>query len=1107
MFRPVSPQVRFPEMEECVLAYWREHGVFHKSLERRRDAPEFIFYEGPPTANGKPGVHHVQARAYKDLFPRYKTMRGFLVRRKAGWDCHGLPVEIEVEKRLGFSGKKAIEDYGIEPFNRQCRESVMEYEGHWRQLTERIAFWLDMDDAYLTMTNDYVESVWWSLKELWDKGLVYQGYKVVPFCANDSTPLSSHEVGLGWKDVKDPSITVRFPLVDPPDAIPAGTKLLVWTTTPWTLPGNTACAVHPDMTYVLVCKPKDDDAAAWKALWEQIRAHPGGLEALPGAQSWQDWLGSLSALAGQLGQPLPMVEFLLLAESLKDRVVGTDATVLRSFKGSQLVDLRYQAPYQTFDYQTETQRAAQEGKVGHRVVAGEFVTAEDGTGIVHIAPAFGADDLEMARRFDLPVVHPVGVDGRFVPQMELLAGMWFKDADKAVMRDLKDRGLLFKREEYAHAYPHCWRCSKPLMYYATDSWFIANTLLKERLIERNQELNWIPPHIKTGRYGDWLNNLVDWALSRTRYWGTPLPIWVCAACGTRDAVGSFRELADRSLQPLDVTSPDFDPHRPYVDEIRFRCPKCQGEMERVKDVIDCWYDSGAMPFAQLHYPFENKERFERQAFPADFICEGLDQTRGWFNSLHQLGVMLFDSVAYRTVICHGLVLDHNGEKMSKRLGNIVDPWSVIDEHGADALRWYLYTSAPPEQNRRFSAALVGEACRRFLVTLWNTYHFYVLNANANRVDRSKARPVAGRSALDRWILARLHGLIGDVTERMDLYDVTGAARAIDAFVDELSNWYVRRSRSRFWDGEPDANATLHDVLVTLSQVCAPFVPFLSEDIYRNLTGGESVHLTDWPQVDPALLNPDLVHDTSVTIRAVSAGRSARTASGQRTRQPLALALVGVSSARDRQGLERFLAEFQEELNVKEVRFLEAGEAFLDYNLKPNLPLMGKKYGKQIPAIREALAKADPKQVARQVQDGQFVPLTLADGSTVELLAEEVLVEARSPEGYAAQEEAGVMVALSTELTPALVQEGTARDLIRHVQELRKKADLVITQRIRTWLGLDGPAKEAAEAHRRTIMEETLSVELTLSDPPVEAVQSEVELEPGRKVRAGLIPQA
>ena len=625
-------------------------------------------------------------------------MRGKLVRRKAGWDCHGLPVELEVEKRLGFDGKADIEKYGVEPFNKMCRESVMEYEQVWREMTERIGFWVNLDEAYMTMTNDFVESVWWSLKQLWDKELLYEGYKVVPYCAKDGTPLSSHEVGLGYKDVVDPSIFVRFPLTNAADyGLPEEAALLVWTTTPWTLPGNVAAAVAPNLKYVVV----DDEHGP-----------------------------------------------LVVCESLVEKAFGEGAKPradVSAKTGSELVGLTYKAPFPFLPLD----------KPGHRVVTGDFVTAEDGTGIVHIAPAFGADDLAVAQACDLPVIRTVDSTGHFVDEVTLLAGLWFKDADKVVLEDLTARHLLFKKVDYEHSYPHCWRCRNPLMYYATDSWFIRNTALKERLIEKNQTIDWHPEHIKNGRYGDWLNNLVDWALSRNRYWGTPLPIWTCQDCDHRHCIGSYAELAEMSTEPLDVESPDFDPHRPQVDNITLKCDKCGGPMKRVSEVIDCWYDWGAMPFAQLHYPFENKERFEKTAFPADFICEGLDQTRGWFNSLHQLGVMLFDSVAYKSVICHGLILDGEGEKMSKSRGNVLDPWSLLDAEGADALRWYLYVSAPPELSRRFSVELVGETARRFLGTVFNTYNFFVLNANAAKLDLSQAKPAIERDALDRWVLARL----------------------------------------------------------------------------------------------------------------------------------------------------------------------------------------------------------------------------------------------------------------------------------------------------------------------------------------------------------------
>lgn len=1025
MFEAVQSGVTFPAVEEKVLEFWRQHQTFAKSVQQREGAPTYVFYEGPPTANGKPGVHHVQARAYKDLFPRYKTMRGFQVPRKAGWDCHGLPVEIEVEKKLGFSGKKAIEDYGVEPFNRQCRESVMEYEGLWRQMTERIGYWTDLDHAYMTMSNDFIESVWWSLKELWQKDLLYLGYKVVPFCAKDGTPLSSHEVGLGYKEVRDPSIFVRFPLREAAAlGLPAESSLLVWTTTPWTLPGNVAAAVHPTLTYVAV---KVED------------------------------------------------EVLVLAETLLGKV-GVEGETLGSWSGKELEGTLYHAPYDFFGVADKA----------HRVISADFVTAEDGTGIVHIAPAFGADDLQAGRAHELPVLHAVDATGHFVPQVEFLAGKWFKDADAEVIKELKGRKLLFKRQDYVHSYPHCWRCKNPLMYYATDSWFIANTRLKQRLQEKNAELDWHPEHIKTGRYGDWLNNLVDWALSRTRYWGTPLPIWQCTTCEHKTCVGSYQELADRATAPVDVRSDKFDPHRPYIDDIQLKCDKCgSGPMQRVPDVIDCWYDSGSMPFAQQHYPFENKERFEK-SFPADFICEGLDQTRGWFNSLHQLGVMLFDSVAYKSVICHGLVLDGEGQKMSKSQGNVVDPWKVVAEHGADALRWYLYASAPPEISRRFSSELVGEAGRRYLGTWWNTYYFFVLNANSNQVDWQGSPEL---HEMDRWVLSALNKLIEGVSAALDVYDPTGAARQLEQFVEQLSNWYVRRNRRRFWDGDSAAFQTLGRCLLTLCQLSAPFTPFLADHIYGNLRRlrpelPESVHLSDWPSFHAAEVDDNLLYDMELVLRAVAAGRSARTASGHRTRQPLAYAYVGGRSDRDRQALQKFADVIGEELNVKEIRLLGASEAFLDYQIRPNLPLLGKKLGKQLPALKQALAAANVKELAAQAHESGTVKIRLADGTDLDLTSEELLIEAKSPQGYSAHEDHGLVVALSTELTPELIAEGTARDMIRHIQEMRKQQQLEVGDRIEVYVWDVSPAAQAAlAAHEGRIAEETLATKFQRGSAP------------------------
>ncbi len=1041
MFTELDSNLKAPEREKSILEYWKAEDVFARSISQREGAPEWVFYEGPPTANGRPGVHHVQARAYKDLFPRFQTMKGKQVRRKAGWDCHGLPVELEVEKKLGFTEKADIEKYGVEPFNKLCRESVMEYEQAWREMTERIAFWVNLDEAYMTMTNDFVESVWWSLKQLWDKGLIYKGYKVIPYCAKDGTPLSSHEVGLGYRDVVDPSIFVRFPLKDAEaKGFPAGTALLVWTTTPWTLNGNVAAAVSPDLTYVLV-------------------EHEGG----------------------------PLV----VCESLVEKVFGegTSPVAGSARSGKDLGGLEYEAPYPILPMD----------KPGHRVVTGDFVSAEDGTGIVHIAPAFGADDMQVANEHDLPVIMPVDATGCFVEAIEYLAGKWFKDADAIVVEDLKSRGLLFKKVDYEHSYPHCWRCRNPLMYFATESWFIRNTDYKERLIELNDTLDWHPGHIKTGRYGDWLNNLVDWALSRNRYWGTPLPIWECDSCGERECVGSYAELAERSKVELDVTSPDFDPHRPHVDNITFTCAKCAGEMRRTPEVIDCWYDSGAMPFAQLHYPFENKERFEKTAFPADFICEGLDQTRGWFNSLHQLGVMLFDSVAYKSVICHGLVLDGEGEKMSKSRGNVVNPWSVLDTEGADALRWYLYVSAPPELSRRFSKELVNESARRFLGTVLNTYNFFVINANAAGVDLDKAQAGEDRDALDRWALSRLNQLVQEVTEELDRFNLTPAARKLDAFVDDLSNWFVRRSRRRFWAEEADAYATLWECLETLSRLMAPFVPFMAETLYRGLHAGRSnevssVHLADWPTVNEALIDANLSDSMECLQKVVSLGRAARAESGHRVRQPLSEVLVRVKDESEQAAIESLSEHLLEELNVKSLRFLESNQAFLDYDLKPNLRIVGRKYGKLVPALKKALAEADGKAVAALVSAGEKVPIEV-DGQTLELEPDELLVEAKSPEGYAAQEDGGYLVALNITLTPELTAEGLARDIVRHIQELRKEAGLEITDRIE--LSVQGESEmfaSALEEHMKTIMSETLAVKFGINGTPGAQVhRKEVEL--------------
>lgn len=1059
MFSEVEAAVKFPALEERVLAFWKDRGIFEKSLARREGAPEYVFYEGPPTANGRPGVHHVQARSYKDLIPRYKTMRGYNVPRKAGWDCHGLPVELEVEKRLGFSGKPMIEQYGVEPFNRQCRSSVMEYEALWRQMTERIAFWADLDQAYMTMTNDFIESVWWSLSELWKKDLIYQGYKVLPYCPRCGTPLSSHEVGLGYEDITDPSITIRFPLHEPEKlGLTGRVSLLVWTTTPWTLPGNVAAAVNPEFTYVAV--------------------------------RYND-------------------ETFVLAKSLVEKVFAKKAhEVVAEFPASKLMGLSYTPPYDM---------ASMADKKAWYVVGGAFVTAEDGTGIVHIAPAFGADDMEMAKQFDLPVLRTVNEEGRFIPSVPLVEGVFFRDGNPAVMEDLKKRGVLFAAEDYLHSYPHCWRCTTPLMYYATSSWFIRNSTLKPQLKAENQKINWIPSHIKDGRYGDWLENLIDWAISRNRYWGTPLPIWICRDCDARHVVGSYAELAERSVNPIDVHAEGFDPHRPFIDEVVLKCPSCGGAMKRVPEVLDCWYDSGAMPFAQLHYPFENRERFKK-TFPADFICEGLDQTRGWFNSLHQLGVMLFGSQAYKNVICHGLVLDKNGDKMSKSRGNVVNPWDVLNAQGADALRWYLYTSSPPEFSRRFSSELVGESSRGFMMTWWNTYSFFVMYANLDKPRLSNPllpedpAEVARRPIMDRWMMARLHALVQDVTEKMDAYNLTAAARALGDFVDELSNWYVRLNRRRFWKSEADSDKqaayqTLYTCLVTLARLSAPFVPFLSEEIYQNLVvkpfaeAPESVHLNDWPEAQAQVIDAGLLADTAATMKAVNLGRAARARSGVENRQPLSVALLRARTTDERSSLIRFSNQIAEELNVKKVELLEQDARLVDYTLKPNLKLVGKKYGKKVPGLKAALESADARGIASEVAAGRPVAIDV-EGETLTVLPEEILVEARSPEGYSVEEDGGMLVALDTRLTPELKNEGLARHLVRHIQSSRKAANFNVSDTIVTTLSVEGPLAEAARAFEGYLRQETLSTELHFGTPGSETFTADFVID-GVKGRLGI----
>ena len=1024
-FKPVQAFVNYPALEEDILNFWKEHKTFEKSLEIREGAPRFVFYEGPPTANGRPGIHHVLARVFKDLFPRYKTMRGYYALRKGGWDTHGLPVELEVEKELNITHKRQIEEFGVAEFNKLCKESVFRYIQEWQQMTERIGFWIDMENAYVTYHNEYIESVWWILKQYWEKGLLYKGYKVVPYCPRCGTPLSSHEQHYpgAIKEVDDPSVYVKFKVKGEEN-----TYFLVWTTTPWTLPGNVALAVHPDYDYVTV-------------------EHRG--------------------------------ERLVLAEA-RLHVLDGPYTIVEKHKGKDLAGIHYEPLYHFLPVEQDYAY----------VVTADFVTLEDGTGIVHMAPAFGADDLNVGRQYGLPILQTVAPDGTFIDAVTPWKGMFVKDADPLIEEELRQRGLLYKAETYRHNYPHCWRCGTPLLYYAREAWYVRVTQYKDELIANNEKINWVPEHIKHGRFGKWLENIQDWALSRERYWGTPLPIWECEnkACGHRECIGSVAELSARTGEDLS----GLDLHRPYVDEVTFACPKCGGTMHRVPDLIDVWFDSGAMPVAQWHYPFENQEIFKEQ-FPADFICEAVDQTRGWFYSLHAESTLLFNQPSFLNVICLGLILDEKGEKMSKSRGNIVNPWDVLNTHGADATRWYMYTATPPGNARRFSIKLVGEVVRKFLNTLWNSYAFFVTYANASNWTppagawKSDSQKQRSAHPLDRWILAELHALTRDVTQGLDAYDVTTTGRAIEAFVDSLSNWYLRRSRRRFWDGEPAAFATLYEVLVTLSQLLAPYMPFISEALWQNLVrtvdqeAPESVHLADWPAYEAELIDEELRADVALAQRIVSAGHAARQSAGLKVRQPLRRVMIRLKSAEERQRLPRIAEQILEELNVKEWDIADSVEELAEVEIHALPKQLGQKYGRLFPKIREALKKMDQLELARHFRAGESVPVEV-EGETLEILPEEVEVRITPRKGYSVAESAGYMVAVTTELDEELKVEGMAREFVRRVQNLRKKAGLEVTDRIRLYVSGGTNLDKVINTWGDYIKQETLALDVVTGVP-------------------------
>ncbi|HWH43341.1 MAG TPA: isoleucine--tRNA ligase [Thermoleophilaceae bacterium] len=1000
MYDPVDPRPRFPALEERVLERWRERDVFRESVRRREGAPPFVFYEGPPTANGRPGAHHVLARVFKDVFPRYRTMTGHQVHRKAGWDCHGLPVELAVEKELGISTKPEIEAYGIAEFNQRCRESVLAYIDEWNALTERIGFWVDTDDAYFTLSDEYVECVWWSLKQVWDKGLLYQGYKVVPYCPRCGTALSSHEVALGYKDVHDPSVFVRFPVRGED-----GVSLVGWTTTPWTLLSNAALAVHPDVDYV--------------------RVRHGD-------------------------------ERLILAEALVERVLGEGAEVEERMKGSDLEGTAYEPPFPYIsDY----------GERGHTVLTADFVTTEDGTGIVHTAIAFGEDDFRLGERYGLTIQNPVRPDGTFDERIQPFEGRFVKDADPDIVEALRESGRLLRAEDYEHSYPHCWRCDTPLLYYAKQSWYVRTTDLREELLAENEKLDWHPEHIKHGRMGDWLENNVDWALSRERYWGTPLPVWRCEE-GHDRCVGSREEIVALGGKPPE------DLHKPFVDDVIFPCPECGGEMRRVPEVIDVWWDSGCMPFAQWHAPFENEERF-RERFPADYICEALDQTRGWFYSLLAVGTLLFGRASMQTVLCLGLITDPDGQKMSKSKDNVVVPWDVIEAHGADAFRWYYFTSKQPWDGYRFSLETVGESVRQFMLTLWNTYAFLVLYANVNGVGPDDGAEPA--TDLDRWALSRLHATTEIVSERMEAYDTTGAGRAIAAYVDELSNWYVRRSRRRFWDGDPAAFGTLRECLVTTAKLLAPLTPFIADEIHGNLEGSEaSVHLCDWPQ--PGERDEELEWQMAVAREAVELGHRARAQSKLKVRQPLREAVV-VAAERERAAIERFSQVVRDELNVKEIRFVQEAEELGRWELKANYRALGPRFGKRMPQVAAAVAALDPATAAPTLRGGGTVGVNV-DGDEHPLAADEVQLVLQPLEGYQVERAGTHAVALDLTLDDELRREGVAREIVHAVQAARKQAGFAVEDRISLALGGSETLLAAAREHEGYVTGETLATSVS-----------------------------
>ncbi len=984
MYRKVSADLSFVDREKAIVDFWKENNIFKKSIENRKGGEIFTFFDGPPTANGKPHIGHVLTRAIKDLIPRYRTMKGYQVDRKAGWDTHGLPVELEVEKSLGISGKPQIEKYGIEDFIKKCKDSVFTYQSEWEEMSDRVGFWADMDNPYVTYHNDYIESVWWALRTIWDKGLLYKGHKIMPYCPRCGTSLSSHEVAQGYKDVKENSVIAKFPVVNKENEY-----ILAWTTTPWTLPSNVALCVNPYETYA------------------KIKAPDGTIY--------------------------------YIAKALIKSVFGDEEVkIIEEYVGTDLKGLEYVPLY---DYMKPDKKA-------YYIVADNYVTMDDGTGIVHIAPAFGEDDSRVGKENDLPFVNHVNPQGNFKEGMGEWSGMFVKDTDKLIIRDLKDRNQCFAVIPFEHSYPFCWRCDTPLLYYACDTWFIKMTDVKDKLLKNNEKVNWMPDNIKHGRFGNFLENIIDWGLSRTRYWGTPLPIWQCS-CGHTHVIGSIAELKEMGINCPD----DIELHKPYVDEVLLRCPECDGEMKRVPEVIDCWFDSGSMPFAQLHYPFENKEEFEKH-FPADFISEAIDQTRGWFYTLMAISTLLFDETPYKNVVVLGHVQDEKGIKMSKHKGNVILPMDILNDQGSDAVRWYFYSNSAPWLPNRFSANNVSESQRKFLGTLWNTYAFYVLYANIDEFDPTKHElDINKLTVLDKWILSKLNNVISSVDSYLESYKITEATRVMTDFADELSNWYVRRSRSRFWASELSedkisAYMTLYTVLVEFSKVCAPFIPFMSEEIYRNLVvsvdkdAPESIHLCDFPKYNNELSFPEIEADMDAIRKAVILGRAARNEANIKNRQPIAKIFVQSPSEINKDYNYIIL----EELNVKEVEYTNDASSYISYNFKPQMKTMGPKYGKLMRPIFDEIAKMDSASVMETLNNGDVLKVTV-EGTVAEITKDDVLVETKQKDGYVAASENGYTVVLDTNLTDELIEEGFVREIVSKIQTMRKDSGFEVMDRI------------------------------------------------------------